>query len=328
MTTRILAVRHGLAWHAARSRRPTLADAPTWAGLIAAVVGSVVLLGWILDVETLKSMLPGLPAMKANTAICFVLMGAGMVLLARVAAPSPGRTVGLLIVAAGASIALLTGAQYVTGVDFGIDQLLFRDQVGQAGTGLAGRMAPLTTICLILLGLAMLAARRAPRLVVALSGVTLAVSILNVFDFLFAAAPPSFLAGSTQMAISTAVAVTILAGGVLASLGPANPFVVLNGRSSTALLWRQLFAASVVAPVVLSSLRLEGQRLGLYDTSYGTSLMLVAMLTTGVVAILRSARWANELETKREAAETERDRFFELSPDMLSVVGADGFFAG
>ncbi len=264
--------------------------------------------------------------MKANTAVCFILMGAGMVLLARVPAPSPGRTVGLVIVAAGVSIALLTGAQYVTGVDLGIDQLLFRDQAGQAGTVVAGRMAPLTTICLTLLGLAMFTARRAPRLVIALSAVTLAVSILNVFDFLFDAAPPSFLAGSTQMAISTAVAVTILAVGVLASLGPANPFIVLGGRSSTALLWRQLFAASVVVPVVLSTLRLEGQRLGLYDTSYGTSLMLVAMLTIGVVAILRSARWAKELETKREAAETERDRFFELSLDMLAVIGPDGRF--
>jgi integrase len=37
--------------------------------------GSVVLIGWILDIPVLKSISPNFVAMKANTATCFILIG-------------------------------------------------------------------------------------------------------------------------------------------------------------------------------------------------------------------------------------------------------------
>jgi diguanylate cyclase (GGDEF)-like protein/PAS domain S-box-containing protein len=325
MATPLLAVRHDRGWNPILPRRPSLDDAPTLAGTIVAVVGITALLGWILDIDTLRSTFPGLLPMKANTAACFVLMGSGVVLLAR-ATSAPLRLVALGLVGAATSIALATGAQYVAGIDFGIDQLLFRVPTGEGGMVMVGRMSPLTAGSLALLGLAAVAGPRARRMVIALSGVVLAVSVLSVFDFVFGAAVPVFLSDYTQMALNAAIALGILAVGVMGLLGARNPFAALAGRSTTKSLLRRLLAVLVVVPVVMAWLRLEGQRLGLYDTSFGTSLMLVGILALGVIAIIRSARWANDLEAKREASEAERDRFFELSLDMLSVIGADGTF--
>ncbi len=304
----------------------TLSNVPGWAGSISIGIGLAALVGWILGIDVLKSMIPGVIAMKANTALCLVLLGGGLVLLSLVRYRPAGRWLGMTLAGITAAIAVITGAQFFAGIDFGIDQLLIREPAGQIGTVTPGRMAPATVISLVALAMAAMVATKSPRTVIVLCGLALALAYLNLLDYLFDASVPAFLAGYTQMAVNTAVAVGVLGVGVLARLGPANPFAPLGGHSSTAILLRRLLVVTVAVPIVVAWLRLEGQRLGLYDTSFGTSLMVVAITILSLIAIIHSGHWASELEARRVASDLERDGFFELSLDMLAVFGADGRF--
>jgi hypothetical protein len=47
------------------------------------LVGFIVLVGWMLDIVTLKSVFPDLVTMKANTALAFLLAGMSLWLLQR-----------------------------------------------------------------------------------------------------------------------------------------------------------------------------------------------------------------------------------------------------
>ena len=58
------------------------------ASIAVSAIGCIVILGWILNIQLLQSILPGLPSMKVNTATCLILGGFSLFLQQRRAAKS------------------------------------------------------------------------------------------------------------------------------------------------------------------------------------------------------------------------------------------------
>jgi PAS domain S-box-containing protein len=124
---------------------------------VAALGGVVVLAGWVLEVPLLKSLHPALVTMKANTALCFVLIGAALVLLRHGEAPVPlaRRRAALACACVVGLIGALTLCEYALHCDLRIDQMLFREATGAVGTAFPGRMAPNTALNFLLIALAL-----------------------------------------------------------------------------------------------------------------------------------------------------------------------------
>lgn len=320
-----LTVRRTRALPAVTVRGPRLADLPVLAGVAAGFIGVLVLIGFAFGLPVLTTIVPQTVPMRPNTALAFVLLGTSMIIFGRAGTSSTSPRLGVGLALLVGAIGGLTLMQYLTGTDLGIDRLL----IGPAQAGEpSARMAPMTALNFLLLGIttALASLRTGHRLVIATAAAGIFVAVLNLFTFVFAAASPSFLAGHVEMAAHTAVAFMLVGLGVLGLLGSASPFVPLAGSLPTAVVSRRLLAVSVAVPVALAWLRLKGQQLGLYDTEFGTSLVLVGTIAIIAIAILRSARWASDIDVRRMRAEAERDSFFEMSLDMLVVMGRDGVF--
>ena len=119
-----------------------------FSGLIIAI-GGLVLIGWMLDIEALKSVVPGLATMKSMTALLFILSGLSLWMQAR----EKGRRIAQICTFIVTLTGLLTLGEYLFSTDFGIDQLLFRDTA--AGAIYPGRMSPATALSFILIGFAL-----------------------------------------------------------------------------------------------------------------------------------------------------------------------------
>lgn len=123
---------------AAAGAGPVFRRASAVLAAVTAAGGLAVLCGWVFGVQQLRSLLPGLVTMKANTAACFLLSGAGLWLLQ--AAPVTGRAKAAARAAACLVllVAGLTLLEYAAGRDLGLDRLLISEPPGAVLTSAPG----------------------------------------------------------------------------------------------------------------------------------------------------------------------------------------------
>ncbi len=175
--------------------------------LLAALLGSVVLVGWALDLDALKG-LAGQTTVKANTAVCFVSIAVAIYALghgARGRLLLAGRAAALL---AGV-VALGTLSQDLLGWNLGIDQALVAESQPAAATPDPGRMAPNTALCFVLLAVALVGLdardRRGRATATSLALAASSLGYLSLLAQLADAGEAVGLSGVTQMAAPTAV---------------------------------------------------------------------------------------------------------------------------
>lgn len=304
------------------------------AGLTACTLGALAMLGWILGVDVLKSIIPGTVTMKPNTAIAFLAIG-GALISAGPGARDRASWISDLLAVIALFLGALVGAQYLLGVDLGIDQLLFREPAGAVGTVVPGRMSPQTALSFVLLGAAFLLARRraGDRVLIPLVGIPAILGALNLLDAFLGPATPTFLSGYTQMALPTATAFIALSAGTLGIRPDGGPMAILQGDDDAAVLVRRLFLAALVIPIVIAWLRLAGQRAGLYDTAYGASLTTLATILLLTVAIVGAAGALQRAEARRTASELGRaesearlEAIVNFAPALVFLMDLDGRF--
>ena len=205
-----------------RTAIPAVRRRLRWAAALAAsamLVGLTVLAGWFYDIAALKSVMPGLFAVKANAAVCMLFTGASLWLLI---SPRSNRTfirVGRAAAALAAVAGLATLSQDLLGWDLGIDQLCFREPAGALFTQHLGRMSVLASASFTLLGIALLllGAQRAFSVIQGLALFVALVALLVIGGYLFGARSfPSF-GFVTPMGVLAALGFLMLGAGILAA---------------------------------------------------------------------------------------------------------------
>ena len=126
------------------------------AGSILVMIGTLVLVGWILDISILKSMNPDFISMKANTAICFIFFGILTILTLDSQKSFFLKILTRILAIIVLLISTISLFEYILNWNSGIDEMLFKDNQDTFLTIFPGRMAGNTIICFILLCIAIL----------------------------------------------------------------------------------------------------------------------------------------------------------------------------
>jgi hypothetical protein len=114
----------------------------------------VVLAGWLLHLPVLTTFLPGLVAMKANTAIGLLLAAIALALL-QTEEHGARRTIGKICAAVVATIGVLTASEFIFGINLGIDDLVAAAPPTDPNNPFPSRMSPISAVGLVLTGFAL-----------------------------------------------------------------------------------------------------------------------------------------------------------------------------
>ena len=288
-------------------RLDTLRLVSRGAGLAVALIGGSVLLGWALDVGALKSVVPGLVEMKANTAACFVLAGVSLALLGA----RPTRMVSEAFAGVVIAVGLVTIAEYLTGRGVGLDEILFRDPYSLAMGLPPGRMAFATALAFVLSGASLVLTARRRSLTAAqyLTLVAVLIPIFSLLAYLFGERAVTMTSPFTSLALNTAFAFAVLGVGILGECSEVGPMSVFVARGPGGTSLRGLLPLSLVTTLALGFAAFLGARAGLYSHALG--MVLFAVVTS---VVLSAAIWVNAwLLNRTEAARRREGEWLQLT---------------
>jgi len=279
---------------------------PRLAGAIAVATGTTVIVGWIFGIEILKSLHPGMVSMKANAALAFILAGTSLLLLHSSAKSMKMKRVAQSLALLVIVIGLLTSIEYAFGWNAGIDQLLFKDSTGAAGTLHGGRMPFSAAVSFVFFGTAILVldvrTRRGN-----VSSQILAISVgilgfLGLLGYIYNLPEMAGYAVHTRMAAHGAVTFIVLSIGVLA-LRPDDGIIgEIHGNRVGSFMARRLLPAAIGVPIVIGWITEEGESLRLYGNQFGEVIAATAYIAIAFVLTWRIARSLNQMDAERKSA--------------------------
>ena len=280
---------------------------PIAAGIYALVGGALTLIGWTFAIHRLMDWNNSGITMKANTAVCVMLLGGALLF-------TYGKRHLPIVILAGCTvaIALLTLLQYILNINIGIDTLMFDEPPGSPATASPGRMGLPAITTLSLLGIALIGATSSAwmKRVAGWLGVTaLLISALPLLGYIYGASQLYSVTRYTGIAFPTATIIAVLAIGVITSIREFGVIALIEGETAGAVMFRRLAVPIVLLSLSVGWLRVVGQEAGLYDTAFGTAARTLAEIFVVIGLLWWTARGLNRAEEKLRDADRRKDEF-------------------
>ena len=260
-------------------------------------IASTVLLGWLFNIELLKSLLhPARIAMNPLTALLF-LLSTTTLWCVRVGPPGyPRRRTATALGTVIALLGVIVLLDKLTAGALAVDQWLFPSRLGD------NRMAPNTALCFAFIGTSLALLDRPIRRKYWLAQTTILlaslIALVSLTGYLYNAGRFYSVAGYIPMALNTAICFTLLCLGVLSVRPRREPVLTLLSPTSGGFLARRMVPAALVLPLLLGWLRIRGQRAGLFAFETGVTWFALASMLGFLALIWWSARTLERMDAK------------------------------
>ncbi|MFA5352611.1 MAG: PAS domain S-box protein [Thermodesulfovibrionales bacterium] len=275
-------------------------------GIAVTAGGLLALTGWVFDIAALKSVYPHLVSMKANTAVCFVLLGISIWLLQERRLTPGTRRIAWVFSFMVSFIGLLTLIEYILKTDFGIDQLLFKEALGTVGTSHPGRMSPKSALNLFLSGIALIlldrqtgTGKRPSQFLIILVGLY---SLTLLSGYIYGVPQPYRVVTYTGIAVNTVMAFILVSMGILFARPTQGVMKVFTSDTLGGLLARRFIFVVIFIPPLLDLLIELGGYWGLYSSVFEPVLHSIVIASAFLLITFITVRILDRIDSERKTA--------------------------
>src|SRR5215208_1287717 len=238
-------------------------------------IGLVVLTGWVMDISVLRSILPGLPAVRFNTALTFLFLSSSLWLLRDEEAGLRKRQAGQTLAGLALLLSLLTLNEYLFRWNLGIDQLFMKDPYSPLEL-FPGRMSPVAVLCAGLGSTALLLI--GSRISQYFSICVFFLALITVIGFLFDFQTLFRYPQNTISAVQTAVAFLFLSLALLAARPTRGMIKVLLSDLPGSKVMRLLLPEIILLTIIMGWLVEWIESLGMIDSRKESILLIILLI--------------------------------------------------
>ena len=287
--------------------------------LVAIICGTAGI-GWVFEVPTLTSIVPGFAPLAQPSILCFLLSGGTIVALTLSLDNIPGaraaRIIAPLLVAA---VGLYALADFVArgGLVGSTASMMSGNLFGPE----SGRVAPATAFNFLILAAALLLppGHREGRIYGALLAVGLAVTALAITGYVYGVEALYRVAPFSAMALPTAACFALLFAAALLARPRDGWIATVLGDDSGGVAARRLLPSVVIVPFLLGGLMVAAGSARVLDAPFGFALLAVAT-AAGLAAItMVMAGWLAARDAERSESRRLIEAIVEHSPAVIYV---------
>lgn len=295
---------------------------------ILALVSATAISGWVFNVKPLTQIVTGLPTMKFNTALSFILLAWVIFLKAR----NGNRIVAYLGNSLLFCIASLTLYQDMTGINIGIDQWAVMDQWSiVSNNSHPGRMSSVTSFSFFSLSIALfiILSKKTKLLSLAayLSQAVAFFSFLAITAFSLQIASVDKISFISSMAVHTAIGFLLASIAISLSIPAFGITELFIGKKLGNHLMRRLFFQLGITTLGISFIVLSLYRKGYFAPDFSIAFLGTLFISTVLFILMIVVPSINQLERDRRAAQKElhmTNTYLNTTPNPLVIINGTG----
>lgn len=276
--------------------------------ILISIFGFLMLFGWIFDISIFKSPGPNFSTVKADLALCFVLIGLSLFLIQTKIINKHNQKITYILAVIVVLIGVLTLMEYIFSFNLGIDQIIFKEAPGAIGTLYPNRMEFIAALNISLIGGAILLLSKGIENHKLVQYLGIAVGILSLMAFIghiYNISNQYAEYNYTETAIYAAILFLLVSSSILFIHPDKGLMKVLVGTGlGSRFAWR-LIPAAIVTSLLIGYFHLLGQQDGFYDTPFETTALIISMIIILLIIIWINITSLNKIDYKHR--ETEED---------------------